>query len=312
MGTNAKDFIWAEKYRPETVDDILLPTQIKNTLKNYIETQQIPHMLFISGPGRGKTTAAKAICKDLGAECMYINASDDNGIDVLRSRVNSFSKMQSLYTNKHKIVIFDEFDGTSRQLQNALRSPMEGAAKNVRFILTANYAHSISDAIVSRCQVFNFNFDDPAVKKQLIVEVGKRMSDILEKEGVHFEWPVLIDVIVKYYPDIRKLINVLQMFSSQNNKVIDKSILSFDSINMELVTLILQKNWTDSRKYCIERNIGEEFYTFLYNNLLPVLSKQPMAEALLIISEFQYRSHIAADKEIPMAACLMELTRVVP
>jgi DNA polymerase III delta prime subunit len=305
----SRDFIWSEKYRPKSVKDVLLPSKVKQSLLEYVESDEIPHLLFISGAGRGKTTTAKALCHDIGAEYLYINASADNGIDVLRNKIGQFAKTKSLYSNKPKIVILDEFDFATPNFQAALRSPMEEFSKNVRFILTANYEYKIIDALKSRCQTYNFNIDDPTIKKEMIVQVAQRLKDILDKENVQCDGSVLIDLIVKIYPDIRRLINILQKFSSENNGIIDNSVLAYESADEELINFILEKNWTGARKYCLDKNIGNELYSFLYNDLLPKLSNDnnKFAQVLLIIADYQFKSQTVTDIEIPMAACLMSI-----
>lgn len=307
----ADNFIWAEKYRPDSVKDVLLPAAVKQSLLEYVAADEIPHLLFISGAGRGKTTTAKALCNDIGCEYLYINASADNGIDVLRSRIGSFAKTKSLYSNKPKIVILDEFDYATPNLQAGLRAPMEEFAKNVRFILTANFENKILDAIKSRCQLFNFNIDDPAIKKEMVVQVAQRLTSIMDKEEIKYEPQVLIELISKLYPDIRRLINTLQKFASANNGIIDQSVLNYESADDELVELIIGKKWTDARKYCLDKNIGNDLYTFMYNNLLPRLNGDQFAQALLIIADYQFKSQNVTDIEIPMAACLMEIISVI-
>jgi len=304
-----ENFIWAEKYRPKSVNDILLPAKVKQSLLEYVEAGEIPHLLFVSGAGRGKTTTAKALCNDIGAEYLYINASDTNGIDVLRNKIGSFAKTQSLYSDKPKIVILDEFDFATQFLQAGLRSPMEEFSKNVRFIMTANFENKIADAIQSRCQVYNFNIDTPAIKTEMVGQVGKRMVEILKSENVMFDPKVLIELISKIYPDIRRIINTLQKFSSQNNNVIDSSVLNFESANHELINLILERNWTGSRKFCLDMNIQSDLYSFLYTDLLPKLAhdQDKYARTLLIIADYQYKAGMVTDPEIQLAACLMEI-----
>jgi len=304
------EFIWAEKYRPDTINDILLPAVVKKSLLEYVSADEIPHLLFISGAGRGKTTTAKALCNDIGAEYLYINASDTNGIEVLRTKIGGFAKTKSLYNNKPKIVILDEFDFATMNLQAALRSPMEEFSKNVRFIMTANDEYKIHDAIKSRCQLYNFNIDTPEIKKEMVIQVAKRMMEILKKENVQCSTDVIIELIKKLYPDIRRLINILQKFSYENNGVIDASVLQYESAGEELINLIIEKNWTESRKYCLDRNIVD-VYKFLYSHLLPKLSGTTFASALLIIADYQFKAGTVTDPEIQMAACLMEIISIL-
>ena len=305
-----RDFIWSEKYRPKSVKDILLPTSSKQGLLEYVDAGEIPHLLFVSGPGRGKTTTAKALCNDIDAEVMYINASNENGIDTLRAKISSFALTRSIY-NKPKVVILDEFDYASKQFQAALRSPMEEFAKNVRFILTANYESKIIPALISRCTVYNFNIDSPEVKKEMIVQVAKRLVEILKEEGVHYEKDAIIALISKVYPDIRKLIGLLQKFSSDNNGVIDMNILNYQSAGDELIELIFAHKWTDARQYCMDKNIVNEVFSFLYKNLLPKLNGETFAQALFIIGEYEYKANNVPDSEIQVACCLMDLIGIV-
>lgn len=311
---NLYNHVWEEKYRPKNIEDVILPERVKNTFRKYIQRKEFPNLLLSSKiPGLGKTTVAQVLCNEIGAEYMYINASEDGGIDLLRNEIGSFSMTKSFMSDAPKIIHLDEFDKSSNALQEAMRSPMEEYIGNVRFILTCNNVNKITHAIKSRCTHFDFTPSSKEDRKNHLISTAKRLAYILDEEGVHYSKEVLGELVKSNFPEIRKSIKLLQQFSDMNNKVINQEVLQYNDIDDELIEYINKKDWTKARKYCVDNNIGEEIYTFLYNNYLPTIfnKKELFAKSLMIIDEYQFKSSMVLDKEIPLASCLMELIRLV-
>ena len=303
-------YLWVEKFRPESVNDILLPNSILKLFKRFVRDKEIPHLLLHSNsPGVGKTTIAKAICSDINARFKYINTSDENGIDTLRTKITKFAISKNIYGNQPKVLILDEFDGATDILQRALRSPLEELADHCRVILTCNYKTKIIPAIQSRCQPVDFNMTLPAIKQEMMPKITARVGSILKYEKVTFDKTILGQVIDAFYPDIRKTLNILQQYSKQTNGVIDDGIFNFETVESKFFDMILNKDFNNARKYVIESNHNiDELYRELYDNLLPkIQNQQTMAEILIIIADYMHKSVTAFDKEVNFAACMMEI-----
>lgn len=257
------------------------------------------------------TSTAKAICKDLDADYSYINASLENGIDVLRSRIERYASTISTNGQK-KIVIMDESENLSQQVQLAFRAFLEEFHNTCRFIFTCNYITKIIEPIQSRCSLIDFNLTDAETVKELKPQIIERLCGILKTEKIEFNEETISKLVDKYYPDMRQMLGILQKFS-KINKIINNDIFNYATISTEIVDLILKKQFTAVRTYIIEKNYAyDELYRFLYDNLLPQLdSKQKYGKAILIIAEYMYKSAFVIDKEINFASCLLELMSIV-
>ena len=300
--------LWVEKYRPKTLNDLVL----SESNRKYFEsiTDEIPNLLFVGTPGLGKTTLARILVEDvLKCQYLYINASDENGIDTIRSKVVGFSQTRSL-DGKVKIVILDESDGITLDGQRALRNTMEEYSNNTRFILTANYKHKIIPAIQSRTQFFDLNppFDD----------VVKRIVDIVKQQGIKIEADQkanFVNVIKQNYPDIRKIINAIQKASIKGVFNIDIALDSkeiVDRVNKEIQT----GNVIGLRKYLIENenefqgdyhNLMKQYLNYVYDSSIDDNKKR---EYILILSEYMYKDVFVLDKEINAFACWNALSRI--
>lgn len=303
--------IWVEKYRPDTIKNVLLPHKSKNLFTNLIKDKDIPHLLFVSSsPGVGKTTVAKAIVNEIGADYIYINTSSESGIDTLRSTISKFATSYSLFgdsENTKKICILDEFDGSSANLQAALRAFMEEFQNSCRFILTCNHITKIKKPIQSRCQIVDFNMMDINSQNELKPQIVKRLISILKAENVSYDEDVIVKLVDTFYPDIRKMIGLLQQYSKSMG-LIDSGIFSYEHIDVELVNLILNKKFTKARELVIQQNYDmDEIYSFLYHELVPKMDKIKQAQAIIILAQYQSMSTNVIDKEICLAACLLEL-----
>ena len=305
--------LWVEKYRPASVKDIILPTALRRLFNKYIEAKEIPNLLLASvKPGVGKTTLAKAISNDIDADYLYINCSLENGIDVLRNRIEKFATSISMNGNK-KIVIGDEFDGTSLQFQSALRGFIEQFHESCRFILTCNYLSKIIKPIRdSRITLIDFNMADKKTQEEMIPRISKRLEGICKLEKVEYLPETITEIVTKCYPDMRRMINLLQRFSKQNG-IINNDIFNHYIISEELISLILKKQFSKARSFIIQSAYAfEELYRSLYDNLIPKLPKDKQANAIIVIAEYMNNeSRGCLDSEINFAACMLEIMSLI-
>ena len=305
------DFLWVEKYRPKKISECILTQDLKETFTNFIKQKEIPNLLLSGSAGIGKTTVAKALCEELGADYIVINGSDEGRhIDTLRNQIKNFASTVSLTEeSNHKVVIIDEADYMNADsVQPALRNFIETFYKNCRFIFTCNYKNKILPALHSRCTVIDF-----AIKNGQKVKTAKalldRLSKVLTDEDIDFDKKVLAELIQKYYPDFRRTINELQRYSVRGK--IDSGILfSLSEANTkELVKILKEKRFNDMRKWVIN-NLDKEpssLFTTIYELMYNSLQAQSLPQSILIIAGYQYKSAFVADQEINMVACLTEI-----
>lgn len=299
--------IWVEKYRPNKLSECILPADLGIIFNGMVKEGKIPNMLFYGKAGTGKTSVAKALAKDIGMDCMLINCSEDKGIDTLRVKIRQYASTISL-TGNGKVIILDEFDYATTAIQTGLRGAIEEFATNCRFIMTCNYKNRIIDPLHSRCTGIDFTV--PSTEKAHIAsQILGRIEHILKTEKVPYEIPILANLIKKYFPDIRRIINELQKYSSSGK--IDVGILSQGSCESfkELLGFMKSKDFSGCRKWVMQ-NIDlntSEFYKKLYNELYTVLKPPSIPQAILIIAEYQYKSAFAADQEINTMAMVVQL-----
>lgn len=300
-------YLWTEKYRPESISVVILPKTIKNLFGKFIEQKEVPNiLLYSSTPGTGKTTVAKALLNDCNYDYLYINSSSENGIDVLRDRISKFASMAS-YDDRKKAVILDEFDGASINLQSALRAFIEEFHNHCRFIITCNYVTKIIEPLKSRLQLIDFNFSDEKNKDAHSAKIYGRLSKILVREKIDFDESVLKKIIATYYPDMRRMLNILQRYSTENG-IINNDIFNYDKIDEEFYELILNRKITQAREYIIQKNYNyDELFRALFDNLIPKMDKSLRGPAIVTIAQYQYWSSQVLDKEINFTACLIEL-----
>jgi len=300
--------LFVEKYRPRTIEECILPTDLKNTFREIVKSG-IPQNLLLCGPaGTGKTSVARAICDDMNAEYLLINCSEDRNIDTLRVKIRNYASSVSLNGNR-KVVILDEFDySNANSIQPALRGAIEEFAGNCRFIITCNYKNRIIGPIHSRCT--NIEFTLPKQEKPLLArEILSRLEYILDNENIPYEKEVVVKLIMKHFPDIRRVLNEIQRYSVSGK--IDVGILSnFDQIKInDLILAMKEKNFTDARKWIVSNldNSPPEMFRKIYETMYDSLDKNSVPEAVLIIAEYQYKSAFVADQEINFVACVVEL-----
>jgi DNA polymerase III delta prime subunit len=303
-------FLWVESYRPNTIEDCILPDDIKTTFLQFVEKGEIPNLLFSGPPGIGKTTVAKALCNELGVDYYVINGSDEGRfLDTVRNYAKNFASTVSLQGNgKHKVIIVDESDNTTSDVQLLLRATIENFHSNCRFIFTCNYKNKIIEPLHSRCAVFDFSI--PTKQKPKVAgEFFNRVRTILEEEGVQYDAKVVAEVINKFFPDWRRVLNELQRYASGG--VIDSGVLaSVSDINLKnLVSSLKQKNFKEVRKWVVENldNDVNSIIRKIYNTMYECLDPGSIPQAVLILAKYQYQSAFVADQEINTLACFTEI-----
>jgi DNA polymerase III delta prime subunit len=304
------DFLWVEKYRPQKVEDCILPANVKQTFQSFIEQGEIPNLLLSGTAGVGKTTIAKALCHELGADYYVINGSDEGRfLDTVRNQAKSFASTVSLTASaKHKVLIIDEADNTTQDVQLLLRASIEEFQKNCRFIFTCNFKNKIIEPLHSRTTVVEFNVRGQT-KQELAGAFFTRCQDILRREEVTFAPRVVAEVVQKYFPDFRRTINELQRYASTGS--IDTGILAtLGDANVDtLVSALKNKKFNDVKKW-VTQNLDSDPSSImrkLYDSLSGIMDGPSVAAAVLIIAEYQYKSAFAVDQEINLLACLTQL-----
>ena len=303
--------LWVEKYRPKTIDDCILTSELKETFKEFVKQKELPNLLLSGTAGTGKTTVARALCEELGCDYIIINGSDEGRqIDTLRNKIKNFASTVSLTeTAGHKVVIVDEADYMNADsVQPALRNFIETFYKNCRFIFTCNYKNKILPALHSRCTVIDFSITN-GQKVKTATQLMNRLCNILTDEKIEFDKKVLAELIQKHFPDFRRTINELQRYSVRGK--IDSGILFSitEADTKQLVAILKEKRFNDMRKWVIQ-NLDKEpssLFSSIYNILYSNLEGAGIAQAVLIIAGYQYKSAFVADQEINMVACLTEV-----
>ena len=301
-------YLWVEKYRPTTVDDCILPSELKTTFSEFVKDKHIPNLILSGGPGIGKTTIAKAMLDEIGSTSMMINGSEESGIDVLRTKIKNFASTVSLEGGR-KYIILDEADYLNPQsTQPALRGFMEEFHKNCGFILTCNYKNRLIEPLHSRCSVIDFVIPK-AQKPDLARNFFNRIRKILQEESVKYDDKVVAELLNKYFPDWRRVLNELQRYSVSGQ--IDSGILvnlSEVSIN-ELMQALKRQEFTVVRKWIVNNldNDPIRIYRIVYDSLYDCLDHSTIPHAVLVLAEYSYKSAFVADQEINMLACMTEL-----
>lgn len=304
-----EDFLWVERYRPKTVQDTILPPELKATFQQFVDQKNIPNLILAGSAGVGKTTIARAMLEELGCDYIVINGSMNGNIDTLRNEIKNFASSVSLTGNGRKYCILDEADYlNSNSTQPALRNFMEEFSKNCGFILTCNFKNRIIEPLHSRCSVIDFKItkkEMPGLAKDFM----KRACGILNKENIEYDKTVVAELIKKFFPDNRRILNELQRYSATGR--IDSGILvNLQELSLKnLVEFLKNKDFSNMRKWVAENldNDADVIFRKIYDQASQYLTKQSIPAVVLIIGKYQYQHAFCADAEINLVCCLTEL-----
>jgi DNA polymerase III delta prime subunit len=301
-----EEVVWVEKYRPDSVEDIILPNDVKKLFGSMVNNKTIPNLLLVGPPGIGKTTVAIAMCNELNSDYLMINGSLEGNIDTLRTKIADFASTVS-FSGGRKYVIIDEADGLTVVCQPALRHFMEKYSSNCGFILTCNYPNKLIKELHSRDATIEFKI--PKEERSRIATLFfKRVVNILEKENVVYDKLVIVEIVNKFFPDFRKILNELQKYSisgSINTGILD----SFRGVNINvLIGLIKKKNYTECRKWISENmNNANDLFKSFYDNASSYLTPSSIPALVILIGKYQFQSAFVADQETNVMAFIAEL-----
>jgi len=302
------DFLWVEKYRPKSISDVVLPQTLKQTFQKIVDSKELPNMLFTGTAGLGKTTVARALCNELGCDYILINGSEEGNIDTLRTKIKQFASSVSLQGG-YKVVILDEADYLNPQsTQPALRGFIEEFSRNCRFILTCNFKNRIIEPLHSRCGVYEFN-----TSKKSMIELCESFMDrcktILDNEQVKYDAKPVAELIMKFAPDWRRVLNELQRYAV--NGKIDSGIVSNlqDKNFDDLFSHLKNKNFKSMRSWVVN-NIDTDasaIFRAIYDRMTDKVAPQSIPQLVLLLADYQYKNAFVADHELNVVACLTEV-----
>ena len=304
------EFLWVEKYRPKTIEHCILPVDLKDTFQSFVDAGEVPNLLLCGTAGIGKTTVAKALCEQLGSDYLVINGSDEGRfLDTVRNSAKQFASTVSLTSSsKHKVIIIDEADNTTHDVQLLLRASIEEFQSNCRFIFTCNFKNKIIEPLHSRTTVIDCNTRGKQ-KQQIAGQFFERCRGILTAEDIQFTDAVVAEVVQKFFPDFRRTLNELQRYSASG--VIDTGILAqISQVRLEkLVGALKSKDFGAARKWIVANldNDPNAILRTVYDNLYESLTPTSIPQAVLIIAKYQYQSAFVADQEINLLAALTEI-----
>lgn len=308
MNFNKNESIWYQRYLPNTIDDVILPAVIKDKFKSYISNGALPHLGFWSSEaGVGKSSTANAILKDLNCEALFLNASLEKGIDVLRSKIQDFAS-QTSFDNSRKVVVMDEFDNFSKDGQAAFRSFLDKYGQNCAFIFTGNFKEKIIEPLINRLENYEFSTFN---KKEMIKSIYERLCMILDNEQIRYDKHDLVPIINTYYPSVRQMIGALQRFSGTGTLVLD--IQSLDSIGIfdEIIKLCTPHTYFDMVSKVNSITSPEGIYSYLYHNIDKYFDTAKIPNVVVILAKYQEMNASARDKNLNTCACLTELMSLI-
>ena len=303
----SNDFLWVEKYRPKKISETILPQQLKDTFQAIVDKGEIPNMLFTGTAGLGKTTVAKAICNELGLDYIVVNGSEEGNIDTLRGKIKQFASSVSL-SGGYKVVILDEADYLNPQsTQPALRGFIEEFSNNCRFILTCNFKNRIIEPLHSRCSVYEFNTNKKSLA-DLSAQFYKRFVYILDQEGVTYNQQAVVNLVMKFAPDWRRVLNEGQR-NAISGSTIDQTSTVMDNNIDNLMLALKEKNFKAMRKWVVENMDMDTAAIFrgIYDSMYQHIQSASIPQLVIILADYQYKDAFVADHELNMVACLTEI-----
>ena len=302
------EYLYVEKYRPHKIEDCILPDRLKSVFQEYVTKGDIPNLMLTGTAGCGKTTVAKAMCEEIGVNHLFINSSDERGIDTLRIKIKGYASTVSL-TGGRKVIILDEADYLTPEAQAGLRGAIEEFSENCSFIFTCNFKARLIDALHSRCSVIDFALKGDE-KVKMMAQMYKRITVILKEESIEYDEKVLPKIIQRYFPDYRRTLNELQRYSTSGN--IDAGVLSqVESVRKldDLIKALKEKDFSTMRKWVVNNSDIDQSRIFrsIYDNLCVYLKPESVPAAVVTLAKYQYQGAFVADQELNLVACLTEL-----
>ncbi len=302
------EYLYVEKYRPHQIEECILPDRLKKVFQEYVTKGEIPNLMLTGSAGVGKTTVAKAMCEEIGCNFLFINSSDERGIDVLRTKIKGYASTVSL-TGGRKVIILDEADYLTPEAQAGLRGAIEEFSDNCSFIFTCNFKARLIDALHSRCSVIDFSLKGDE-KAKMAMQMFKRLTSILSTEGVTYDKDVLAKIVQRYFPDYRRTLNELQRYSTSGN--IDAGVLSqIDNVRKldDLIRALKDKDFGSMRKWVTNNSDIDmsRIFRMIYDGLYDYLKPESIPAAVIVLAKYQYQAAFVADQELNLVACLTEI-----
>ena len=302
------EYLYVEKYRPHKIEDCILPDRLKKVFQDYVTKGDIPNLMLTGKAGCGKTTVAKAMCEEIGVNHLFINSSDERGIDMLRTKIKGYASTVSL-TGGRKVIILDEADYLTPEAQAGLRGAIEEFSENCSFIFTCNFKARLIDALHSRCSVIDFALKGDE-KLKMAAQMFKRIANILTEESITYDKTVLAKIVERYFPDYRRTLNELQRYSTSGN--IDAGVLSqVESVRKldDLIKALEEKDFSTMRKWVVNNSDIDQSRIFrsIYDNLCTYLKPESVPMAVVTLAKYQYQGAFVSDQELNLVACLTEL-----
>lgn len=305
--------LWVEKYRPKLLADCVLPDRIEKTIRGYIEKNDLPNLMLFGTQGSGKTTVAKCLINELQAESLFIDASSDNGKQMIQDSVIPFASTVSIMNGSvPKVILMDESDGLTPQAQQALRPNIELYSKAARFIFTGNYSAKFIPALKSRCVQFDFSIKKED-KPELMLKFFKRVSMILEENNIEYDKRILAQFISELFPDYRKIINEIQGFSTAYGKITEGILTArADTISSSIYPLLKSKKFEDVRRWTLENtNTSDDIFRALFNTMPEYIEQKKQPEVILILADYQFKSSSVANQTLNLLACFVEIMSIL-